>query len=96
MGKQTKRKVSSVDKKGKRRERKRKEERRRKRNRIEREKETKMKIFPAFRQSKLDDPRRKFDPHIESYTFVPKSWSFVKLHEVWNFPTLIIYSLKVI
>ena len=40
--------------------------------------------------------RRKVNPHIASYAWIPKSWSFVKLHEVGNFPTLIIFSLKVI
>ena len=32
----------------------------------------------------------------ESYAWAPKSWNFVKLHEVGNFPTLIIFSLKAI
>ena len=32
----------------------------------------------------------------ESYAWVPKSWSFVKLHEVGNFLTWIISSLKII
>ena len=32
----------------------------------------------------------------ESYAWTPKSWSFVKLHEVGNFPTCVISSLKVI
>ena len=32
----------------------------------------------------------------ESYALAPKSWSFVKLHEVGNFPTCVISSLKVI
>ena len=41
-------------------------------------------------------PRRKVHPRIESYVCVPKSWSFVKLHEVGNFPTLNISNLKVI
>ena len=31
----------------------------------------------------------------KSYAWVPKSWSFVKLHEVGNFPTLNIFNLKV-
>ena len=31
--------------------------------------------------------RRKDDPRIENYAWVPKSSSFVKLHEVGNFPT---------
>ena len=52
--------------------------------------------FSAFRWSKLDGPRVKVDPCNESYAWAPKYWSFVKLHEVGNFPTLIIYSLKVI
>ena len=38
----------------------------------------------------------KVDPRIENYEWVPKSWSFVKLHEVGNFPTCVISSLKVI
>ena len=37
----------------------------------------------------------KVDPHIASYAWVPNSWSFVKLYEVGNFPTLVISSLKV-
>ena len=32
----------------------------------------------------------------ESYAWTLKSWSFVKLHEVGNFPTCVISSLKVI
>ena len=32
----------------------------------------------------------------ESYARTPKSWSFDKLHEVGNFPTCVISSLKVI
>ena len=40
--------------------------------------------------------RRKVDPRIASYVWVPKSWSFIKLHEVGNFPTWNIFSLKVI
>ena len=52
--------------------------------------------FPAFRQSKLDGLSIKVDPRIASYVWVPKSWSFVKLHEVWNFPTWIIFTLKAI
>ena len=38
----------------------------------------------------------KVGPRIESYTWIPKSWNFVKLHEVENFPTLNISNLKVI
>ena len=40
------------------------------------------------------EARRKVDPRIASYAWVPKSWSFVKLHEVGNFLTLNIFSLK--
>ena len=38
----------------------------------------------------------KVDIHDESYVWTPKSWSFVKLHEVGNFPTCVISSLKAI
>ena len=40
--------------------------------------------------------RIKVDPRMVSYTWVPKSRSFVKLHVVENFPTLVISSLKAI
>ena len=40
--------------------------------------------------------KRQNGPRIESYVWVPKSWSFVKLHEVENFTTWVISSLKVI
>ena len=53
----------------------------------EREREKKKEIFLAFRRLELDGLRRKVDPHIASYLWVPKSLSFVKLHEVGNFPT---------
>ena len=33
-------------------------------------------------------------PVIESYAWVPKPWSFIKLHEVGNFLTLVISSIK--
>ena len=68
----------------------------REREREKWERETKREIFLAFRWSKLNDPRRKVDPRIESYAWVPKSWSFLKFHEIGNFPTLIIFILKVI
>ena len=38
----------------------------------------------------------KVDLRDESYSWTPKSWSFVKLHEVGNFPTCVISSLKAI
>ena len=73
-------------------------ERNRKKKRIERreikterkreiERETQREIFSAFQQSKLDDQRRKVNPRIARYTWIPKSWSFVKLYKVGNFPT---------
>ena len=60
------------------------------------ERETKREIFPAFRRLNLDGLRVKVDPFIAGYAWVPKSWSFVKLREVKNFPTWIISNLKVI
>ena len=38
----------------------------------------------------------KVDLRDESYAWTPKSWSFVKLHEVGNFPTCVISSQKAI
>ena len=38
----------------------------------------------------------KIDLRDESYAWTPKSWSFVKLYEVRNFPTCVISSLKAI
>ena len=38
----------------------------------------------------------KVDLRDESYAWTPKSLSFVKLHEVGNFPTCVISSLKAI
>ena len=38
----------------------------------------------------------KVDLRDESYAWTPKSWSFVKLHEVGNFSTCVISSLKAI
>ena len=80
---------------GNRGEYEKKKRNKRKKNR-EIERETQNEIFPAFQKSKLVSPRRKVDPRIASYTCVPKSSSFVKLHYVENFSTLIIFSLKVI
>ena len=60
------------------------------------ERETKREIFLAFQRSNLDCPRVKVDPHIAGYTWVPKSWTFVKISEVRNFLTWIIYSVKAI
>ena len=58
--------------------------------------EKKKEIFPAFQRLNFDDPRVKFNPRNEGYARVSKSKSFVKLQEVEDFPTLIIFSLKVI
>ena len=49
-----------------------------------------MKIEPQV----LVGTEGKVDLHDESYAWTPKSWSFVKLHEVENFPTCVISSLK--
>ena len=55
-----------------------------------------MEIFRVVRRSNLDGPRIKVNPRIESYAWVPKSWSFMKLRDVGNFPTWIISSLTTI
>ena len=55
-----------------------------------------MKIFQVVRRSNLDGPRIKVDPRNESYAWVPKSGSFIKLQDVGNFPTWIISNLKTI
>ena len=90
-----KRKGSSVDKKGERRKEENKIE---KEKRIEEERkkwgEKKREIFLACQRSNLDGPRVKVYPCNESYEWVPKSGSFVKLQEVENFLTLIIFSLN--
>ena len=60
----------------------------------------KKKVFRfSIRSTKIEPSvfirvRRKVDPRIASYVCVPKSWSFVKLHEVGNFPSWNIFSLK--
>ena len=56
--------------------------------------EKKRDIFPAFRRPNLDGPRVKVNPLNEGYAWVPKSGTVVKLQEVGNFPTLIIFSLN--
>ena len=59
----------------------------------ERERERGKKVFRlSLRSTEIElsvfvVARRQVDPRIASYTWVPKSWSFVKLHEVENFPT---------
>ena len=84
--------INSVDKNEKGRQRGRKQIERGKRKPRERERE----IFPAFQWSKLDGPGIKVGPLNESYAWVPKSVSFVKLQKVGNFPTRVISSLKAI
>ena len=60
----------------------------------------KKKVFRFSIRSTKTEPsvfiraRRKVDPRIASYVCVSKSWSFVKLHEVGNFPSWNIFSLK--
>ena len=81
----TKREKKNGEKEGKKTDRERKKGGEKKRG-----------IFLAFRLSKLDGPRIKFGPRNKSYTWVPKSGSFVKFQEVGNFHTWIISSLKVI
>ena len=83
-------------KEGNERNRTQRREKRKKKGEQKKKKKKKKEFFLAFRQSKLDGPRRKVGPIIASYALVPKSWSFVKLHEVRNFPTLSISNLKVI
>ena len=56
----------------------------------------KREIFSAFRRSNLDGSRVKVNPCNQGYPWVPKSGSFVKFKKIGNFPTLIIFSLKVI
>ena len=38
--------------------------------------------------------RGKVHSHIESYAWVQKSWSFVKLHDIENFPIWVLFNLK--
>ena len=63
------------------------------RRRDEEREKKKREIVPAFRLSNLDGPRVKVDPR-NDYAWVRKSGSFIKLQEVGNFPTWIIFSLK--
>ena len=68
----------------------------------ERERENQKKGFPLL--SKINKNRAvifvgargKVGPRNMGYAWIPKSWSFVKLHKVENFPTWNIYNLKVI
>ena len=92
-----KRGEDEIEKKEKNEENQIKERRREKCSRKrEKGEERKRKIFLVFQRSKLDGPRIKVGTCNESYTWVPKSGSFVKLQVLGNFPTQVISSLKVI
>ena len=85
---QTKRKGNSVDKKGERRkEKKRRIERKTDKGREEERGRKENEIFPGMPTVGARWSEKKVDSRIISYVWVPKSWSFVKLHEVGNFPT---------
>ena len=78
-------------------ERKRERKGRRRKTKGERKNgEEKEKNFLAFQRSKLYGPRIKVCPHNESFAWVPKSGSFIKLQDVGNFPTRVIYNIKAI
>ena len=67
-----------------------------------RERERKKKVFRfSLRSTEIKpwvfvEARGKAGLRNEGYAWVPKSWSFVKLHEIESFSTWIISSLKVI
>ena len=91
--------------KRKRKVKKEKEETRgseREKGRRERERERGKWVFRFSLRSTEIEPsvfvraRRKVYPRIKSYACVLKSWSFVKLHKVENFPTWVISSIKTI
>ena len=69
-------------------------EEKRKRIRREKRKEREKEYFPAFWRSKFDNPKTKFGARSLIYVWIPKSWSFDKLHKVGYFPTQFIFSLK--
>ena len=82
--------------KGKRREKKGEGK-----NRREREKKTKREFCFSLRSMEIKpsifaEAKGKVGPRNESYAWVPKSRSLVKFQEVENFPTWVIYILKVI
>ena len=52
--------------------------------------------FPMIGSSFVVRARGEVDPGNESYAWVPKSRSFIKLQEVGGFPTRFIFSLKAI
>ena len=61
-----------------------------------RKKETEREDFPDLWRSKFDSQKTKVGARSLIYEWTPKSWSFDKLHEVGNFPTQFMFSLKVI
>ena len=70
---------------------------RRKKEFVEKEKEKrKREDFPALRRSKLDGPSTKVGTCSAIYVWIPKTWSFNKLHKVGDFPTRFTLSLKAI
>ena len=73
--------------------RKGKEKRKKKK---ERKEEKGRGVFPAFRRSKLDSPSTKVGTHSAIYVWIPKTWSFDKLHKVRNFPTRFTFSLMAV
>ena len=50
--------------------------------------------FPVLRLSMLDSPNTKVGARSVTYVWIPKSWSFDKLHKVGDFPTWFTFSLK--
>ena len=90
-----------IKKKDKKKKEGQKEGNRRRTEKVSGEREKKEKKYLCFslRSTEIEPwvfvgAKGKVGPRIESYAWVPKSWSFVKLHEVGNFPTLNIFSLK--
>ena len=76
----------------KRKGKRRKEDRKKNQQKREREGKTIRGFRFSLRSTKIGswvfvEVKGKVDPPIESYAWVPKSWSFVKLHEIENFPT---------
>ena len=65
-------------------------------NRRNRERKKKKVFRFSLRSTKIGlwvfvEEKGKVSPHNEGYVWVPKSWGFVKIQEVGNFPTWIIF-----
>ena len=73
--------------KGKKRRKEKREKNNKRESKQGKIEKRKRRIFPVFGRSNPEGPRVKVDICIVSYAWVPISWSFVKLHEVRNFPT---------